>query len=195
MKKLGSLFLLLIVLAVSGCSAGKFFVRPNADTFRLGQTKYPQVILQMDEPESTGEMIKNGETIKYIQYVYVGSSAGGVFPSKTLSFFFHNDTLVGQDFVSSFKSDNSNFDHTRISTIVKGKTTRAQVVRLLGKPTAFCIFPLCKTSSGGGIGYGYHKSFIDPSDLKLKSFSKALHVTFDDKDLVLDVDYSSSTRN
>ncbi len=189
MKKLGSLFLLLIVIAVSGCSAGKFFVRPNADTFTLGQTKYPQVILQMDEPRNTGEMIKNGETIKSIQYVYVGSSVGGVFPSKTLSFFFHNDTLVGQDFVSSFKSDNSNFDHTRISTIVKGKTTRDQVVQLLGKPTAFCIFPLCKTSSGGGIGYGYYKRFKDPSDRKLKSFSKALHVTFDDKDLVLDVEY------
>ncbi len=103
MKKLGSLFLLLIVLAVSGCSAGKFFVRPNADTFKLGQTKYPQVILQMDEPQSTGEMIKNGETIKAIIYAYVGRKAGGVFPGRALSFYFHNDTLVGQDFISNFK--------------------------------------------------------------------------------------------
>jgi len=195
MKKLSSLFLLLIVLAVSGCSAGKFFVRPNADTFKLGQTKYPQVILQMDEPRNTGEIIKNGEKIKTITYVYVAPSVGGVFPGRALSFYFHNDTLVGQDFMSNFKSDNSNFDHTRISTIVKGKTTRAQVVRLLGKPTAFYIFPMVsKTSSGGAIGYGYHKSFKDPSDRKLKSFTKSLIVTFDDKDLVLDVDYSSSSR-
>jgi len=172
MKKLGSLFLSLIVLAVSGCSAGKFFVRPNADTFKLGQTKYPQVILQMDEPQNTGEMIKNGETIKDIQYVYVASSMGGVFPGRALTFYFHNDILVGKEFISSFKSDNSNFDHTRISTIVKGKTTRDQVVRLLGKPTVFCIFPLCKTSSRGGSDMAIRKDLKIPPIANLKYFPR-----------------------
>jgi len=69
------------------------------------------------------------------------------------------------------------------------------VVQMLGKPTAFYIFPMVnKTSSGEAIGYDYNKNFKDPSDRKLKSFFKALKVTFDDKDLVLDVDYSSFTQ-
>ena len=199
MKTLVSLFLLLIVLTVSACSTKKDFVRPNADTFnadtfKLGQTKYPQVILQMDEPQNTGEKIKNGETIKEIVYAHASLPMWEtVFPGRALGFYFHNDTLVGQDFVSSFKSDNSNFDHTRISAIVKGKTTRTQVVQMLGKPTSFYIFPMVsKTSSGEAIGYNYVKGFWGgPSGHELKQSTKSLRVTFDSKDLVLDVDYSS----
>lgn len=148
----------------------------------------------MGEANNAGEADKNGEKLKIISYGYESPSAGGVSPGRALGFYFHNDTLVGQYFVSNFKSDNTNFDHTRVSAIVKGETTRDQVVQMLGKPTIFSIFPVVsKTSSGEAIGYTYGKSFRDPSDRKLKFFSKRLDVTFDDKDLVLDVDYTSST--
>ena len=59
---------------LSGC-AGKDFVRPTSEAFRLGQTTQAQVIQQMGEPRKTGEVLKNEKNVKSVTYVY--ATTGG----------------------------------------------------------------------------------------------------------------------
>jgi hypothetical protein len=149
----------------------------------------------MGEPRRSGEVLKNGKTVKTATYVYATTGGepleDGVIPARALSYYFHNDVLVGQEFVSSFKSDNSNFDETKVSGIIKGKTTRADVVQLMGKPTATFVFPMVSQTSGEALGYTYQTT-RGGAFSGFKFYMKALRVTFDDSGLVLDVDYSSS---
>jgi len=189
--KFGSLVLL---VALVGC-AGKDFVRPGPDAFRLGETSYSQVVRQLGEPRKSGDVLKNEKTVKSITYVYASSasepSEAGVIPARGLTYYFYEDTLVGQEFLSSFKADSSNFDETRVESIRKGETTRAQVIQTLGPPTASFVPPMAKSSAGETIGYGYTATRGGLFS-GFKVFVKALRVSFDDRGLVSDVDYSSA---
>ena len=186
--------LVLISLALVGC-AGRDFVRPDAAELRVGQSLYPQVIAKMGEPRNTGEVLKNGEKIKTITYVYATTGGepleAGVIPARALAYYFYQDQLIGQEFLSSFKSDGSNFDDTKVSAIEKGKTTRSEVLQSLGKPTATFVKPMVKETSGEAIGYTYQTT-RGGAFSGLKFFRKALRITFDSTDRVLDVDYSAS---
>jgi len=177
-----------------GC-AGNNFVRPSTDTFKLGQTTYSQIVKQLGEPRKVGDVLKNGNKIKSITYSYATTFGepldAGIIPARALEFFFYNDTLVGQQFVSSFKPDNTDFDEAKIDSLIKGQTTRAEVIQLLGNPSSSYIPPMVKETSGEAFGYNYittRKLFLGG----LKFFRKNLKITFDEKGLVLDTDYMSS---
>jgi outer membrane protein assembly factor BamE (lipoprotein component of BamABCDE complex) len=187
-------FVAVMLSLLAGC-AGKDFVRPSSDTFKLGQATYTQVVQQMGEPRNTGNVLMNEKNVKTATYVY--ASTGGepveedVIPARALSYYFYNDVLVGQEFISSFKSDNSNFDDSRISAIFKGKTTRAEVIQLLGTPTATFVYPMTKQTSGEAIGYTYHTTRGGVFS-GLKFFTKLLRIAFDDKDIVSEIDYTTT---
>ena len=190
-------FLALLFL-LAGCTAGKDFIRPTSDTFQLGRTSYSQVIQKMGEPKETSDVVKNEKLVKSITYEYVASSVisetseKGVIAMRALTYSFYNDTLVGQEFFSTFKSDNSNFDNTKVERIKKGQTTRAEVIQMLGKPTASLIPPMVKATSGEAFGYNY-KTIGGNLINGLKVFTKTLLISFDDKDFVSDVEYTSSS--
>ena len=133
---------LLFVLA--GC-AGKDFVRPASDTFQLGRTSHSQVVQKMGEPSRSGDLLTNDKSVKSISYVYASTMGqpleGGVVPARGLTYYFYDDTLVGQEFISSFKSDNTNFDNTKVESVKKGKTTTCGSNSNAGK--ANCL--ICST--------------------------------------------------
>lgn len=187
-------FVVAVLLALTGC-AGKNFVRPADETLRLGKTTYSNVIQQMGEPRKTGDVLKNDQNVKTATYVYAATGGEsleeGVIPARAQSYYFHNELLVGREFRSSFKSDNSNFDETKVASIAKGKTTRSEVIQLLGRPSAAFIQPMVKETSGEALGYAYQTT-RGGAFSGFKFFQKMLKVSFDDKDVVLDVDYSSS---
>ncbi|MBT9523120.1 MAG: hypothetical protein IV101_19765 [Dechloromonas sp.] len=187
-------FTVIIVSLLAGC-AGKDFVRPSSETFKLGQTSYTQVVQQMGEPRKIGDVLKNERNVKTATYVYAATGGEpleeGVIPARALSYYFNNDLLVGQEFLSSFKSDNSNFDESKISAISKGKTTREEVIQLLGKPTATFVYPMIKQTSGEALGYTYNTT-RGGAFSGFKFFTKALRIAFDEKGVVADIDYSSS---
>jgi hypothetical protein len=194
MQPLFRIALIAFIALLTGC-AGKDFTRPGADTFRLGQTRFAEVIQTMGEPRKTGDVLKNEKTIKSITYVYAATGGepleAGVIPARAQSYFFHDDILVGQEFVSSFKSDNSNFDEGKIAAIQKGKTTRAEVIQLLGRPSSAYIAPVVKETAGEAIGYTYQTT-RGGAFTGFKFYLKLAKITFDDKDRVLEVEYSSS---
>ena len=113
---LKSLLAVLLISGLLGC-AGKDFVRPGSEDFKLGQTTYSQVVQRMGEPRRAAVILKNGKNVKAVTYVYASTGGepleAGVTAAHGLTYYFYNDTLIGQEFISSFKSDNSNFDEKR----------------------------------------------------------------------------------
>ena len=191
---LKSLLAVLLISGLLGC-AGKDFVRPGSEDFKLGQTTYSQVVQRMGEPRRAADILKNGKNVKAVTYVY--ASTGGepleasVTAARGLTYYFYNDTLIGQEFISSFKSDNSNFDEKRVEDIKKGQTTRADAIKLLGEPTATFIPPMVKETSGEAIGYTY-QAVRGGLFSGIKNSVKVLRISFDDKGFVSDIDYTSS---
>jgi hypothetical protein len=182
------------LIVLSGC-AGKDFVRPAPDAFRLGETRSAQVVARLGEPRKTGDVLTDDKSVKSITYVYASSGSEpaeeGVIPARGLTYYFYDDRMVGQEFISSFKADSSNFDETKLETLKKGKTTRAAVIQALGSPTASFIPPMVKSTSGEAIGYTYTATrggLFSGFRVQVKS----LRVSFDESDVVSDIDYKAA---
>ena len=182
------LFLATALLVLTGC-AGTNFVRPDTDAFRNGRTTYKEVIAKMGAPWREGTAIKNEKSVKSSSYAYAsvgGKSLNpGVTAARGIDFFFHNDILVGHVFTSSWAEDNTNFDEKKAQNIVKGKTTRAEVVQMLGKPAGSYIHPMVKAPTGDAAVY----LFVETRGFT--HFKKSLVVTFDPAGIANEIEYES----
>jgi hypothetical protein len=193
MKGMLKAIIVAALFGLAGC-AGTDFVRPDANSFTNGQSTYAQVFARMGAPQREGTVLKNEKNIKTATYAY--ASVGGkplhvgVTPARAMGFYFDGDRLVGHEFISSWAEDNSDFDDSKVKDIVKGKTTRAALTQLLGKPAGLYIFPMIKNASGEGAVYAYVET--TGSAFNMKFFRKVLIVTFDAAGVVEDVDFSSS---
>ena len=189
LQKLRNLSPVLLTIFIGGCAVGTHFVRPEPDSLKNGQTKYSQIIERFGIPMREGAVVKNEKNLKMISYTYLPAPAGPA-GFRGVGFYFSNDVLVGYEFVSSVAEDHTDFDESKINQIIKGKSTRAEVIALMGRPGGYYIFPMIKPASGEAAVYKYSKvstGFFTPSILL-----KSLVVTFDTSGLATDVDYSSS---
>ncbi|BAN24836.1 uncharacterized protein BRPE64_BCDS01750 [Caballeronia insecticola] len=148
----------------------------------------------MGKPYQNGELTKNGQIVKLKKYAYASTSGeavkSGVTPARAMNFALFNDTLVGDEFISSFKSDSTDFDESKVSSIVKGKTTRHEVISTFGNPGGHAVYPLIKNKGDDALIYSYTQ--VSGSAFSLKIYSKQLIVAFNDKGLVSDVEFTSS---
>jgi hypothetical protein len=184
-------FLIVIstITSLYGC-AGRDFVRPDAQGLKNRETTYAQVLASMGQPRQEGSVIKNEKTVKTASYAYASLGGKplheGVTAARAASLYFYNDTLVGHEFISSWADDHTDFDETKIDRIVKGKTTRSEVLTLLGKPSGYYVYPLIKSPTGEATVHAY---------LEVRGFTpfrKLLIVTFDAGGIVTDVEYTSA---
>ena len=180
-----------LVIGLAGC-AGTNFSRPGPELLKNGETTYAQVVAKMGRPYQEGTVVKNEQTVKTVSYAY--ASVGGkplhegVTAARAIGLYFHNDTLVGHEFISSWAEDHTNFDDGKVSQIVKGKATRADVTRLFGEPGGYYVYPLVKTQGAEAAVYAY---------LEVRGFTpfrKVLIVTFDGGGIVTDVEFTSAGR-
>ena len=187
-------YVFLLIVLLQGC-AGTDFVRPNANALELGKTTPAQIVAQMGEPKSRGVVKKDGTLLESMTYVYAslgGEPADkGVTPTRVQVFFFYNDILVGREFQSSFKSDSSNFDETKIALLEEGKTSRADVIRIFGEPTGAYIAPVVEEGTREAIGYAYQAIRGGPFS-GMKIFRKVLRISFDENSIVSKVEYVST---
>lgn len=188
------------------------FVRPSLDTFKLGQATYGQVVDKMGNPTTyRTEANPDGTKLKIITYSYVSANGkdglnSAVPPVRELVFYFlipiggdggftsaytsNRYKLVGQKFTSTFKSDSANYDDTKMSGIVKGKSNLAEVVQVLGNPSASFVTPMVKEASGEIEAIEYTRA--DTSSDAEAGNNKTLRIAFDDKGLASDIEYTSS---
>jgi outer membrane protein assembly factor BamE (lipoprotein component of BamABCDE complex) len=193
MKHFRLLLAIALAAILSGC-AGTNFKRPEPQALEVGKSTSADVTRVMGSPLQTGELLKNNEKIRTARYAYAeGAGTGrypGVVPARAMVFSTFNDLLVGQEFVSSFPDDATEFDEAKVPAIVKGKSTRTEVITLLGRPSGDAIYPLIKNKAEKGIIYSY--SHAKGSVFDMKFYTKALIVSFDASDVVSDVEYTSS---
>jgi outer membrane protein assembly factor BamE (lipoprotein component of BamABCDE complex) len=193
MKKTQLLLVFIFAVILSGC-AGTNFKRPEPQALVVGKSTASDVTRVMGSPIQAGELLKNGEKVKTARYAYAeGVGTGrypGVTPARAMVFSTFSDLLVGQEFISSFPDDATEFDEAKVSEIIKGKSTRADVISLLGKPNGEALYPLIKSKTESGIIYSY--SHVKGSVFNMKFYSKILIVSFDANDVATDVDYVST---
>lgn len=188
------LLLALATAALLSACAGTDFKRPDPQALVVGKSTAADVTRVMGEPRQTGEALKNEQKIKNVRYVYATTGGeslyAGVVPARAMVFSTFNDVLVGQEFVSSFKIDATEFDEAKVKELVKGKTTRAEVEALLGKPSGEVIYPIIKKAGEKAYVYGY--SHAKGNAFNMKFYAKTLVVSFDPSGVISDVEYTSS---
>ncbi|MDR1423553.1 MAG: hypothetical protein LBI92_02965 [Azoarcus sp.] len=191
--KLAAIALLAIgALLVSGC-AGTNFVKPDPASFTLGQTTKQEVIKQMGKPYRIGSMLKNGVTLETTVYAYARSGGAALYPrvipARSQGFYYLNGTLVGTEFTSSFKDDATDFDEAKVGMIEKEKTTRAEVVQLLGTSGGEYIFPLAANPNDRALVYLYSQT--KGSAFNLRFYNKTLIVSYNAQGIVTNVEYTA----
>lgn len=163
MKLLRTAALVASVVLLSACAHD--YVRPAQDTLRLGKATQDDVIKLVGKPNATNDNIQlNGEKVKSITYFFMKGAAfyGMIMPQRTLVYSFMNDVMVGEEFNSSFDEEKTEFQSEKVGTLVKGKSTKADVIALLGKPSGEVMYPLVKDKKGRGLVYAYTVSRLAP---------------------------------
>ena len=160
----------------------------------VGKSTAADITRVMGPPRQVGEMLTNEQKIKTSTYAYAeGAGTGrypGVVPARAMVFSTFNEVLVGQEFVSSFPQDATEFDDAKTSSIIKGKTTRSDVIALLGKPNGEAIYPLIKKKDETAMVYSY--SHAKGNAFNMKFYRKSLTVSLSSNDVVSDIEFSSS---
>lgn len=194
MTTMNRLFLICTAVALLGACAGTDFKRPVPNALTLGKSTAEDVTRVMGAPSQVGEAQKNEQKIRNARYVYASTGGEslypGVVPARAMVFSTFNDVLVGQQFISSFKSDATEFDESKRNDIVKGKTTGAEVEALLGKPSGEVIYPVIKKTGEKAYVYGY--THVKGTPFNMKIYTKTLLVSLDAAGVVSDVEYASS---
>jgi hypothetical protein len=183
----------LLCVLVAGCGAGKQFARVPDDTLVLGQTTPEQITDLLGSPQEQQKFTRNNEVMTMYKYVSGTPWIPGFEPFtlsvRVQSFTFHNDKLVGHLFTSSFQEDSTNFDETKMSQIVEGKSTRSDVVRLMGNPGGEAIYPVVRRKNETAVNYSYVISTRGTFSREFKAHRKHLTVIFNDQGVVTDVDF------
>ncbi|MGF6757767.1 hypothetical protein [Paraburkholderia sp. GAS334] len=194
MNKIAMIFLgAALVGALSGC-AGSNFVRPDDAVLQNDKTTISAVRETYGKPFRESNVTKNDQDVTLLSYAYASTGGTpletGVIPARSLELAFWKDKLVSNVFNSSFKDDASTFDASKRTQIIKGKTTREEVVGLLGRPAGYAVYPAIKDKNGNALVYSYHTT--SGSAFNLKFSRRDLIVTLDPKGIVSDVSYESS---
>ncbi|MCW7536553.1 outer membrane protein assembly factor BamE [Aquabacterium sp. A7-Y] len=194
MNTMSRFFVALTAAVLSSSCAGADFKRPGPGALTVGKSTTAEVTRVMGKPHQVGESIKNEQKLKTLHYTYADAAGTGrypgVVPARVVVFSAFNDLLVGQEFISSFAEDATDFDESKVSALVKGKTTRTQVLQLLGRPTGEAIYPVVKKQGDKTLLYSYSHAKGDAFNMKF--YNKALIVSFGPGDVVSDVEFSSN---
>jgi outer membrane protein assembly factor BamE (lipoprotein component of BamABCDE complex) len=178
---------------LAGC-AGTNFKRPEPLDLVVGQSSAADVQRVMGPPREIGQRVQNEQDLKVMRYAYAeGVGQGryqGVVPARAMVFTTYGGVLVAQEFVSSFQSDATEFDETQAGAIVNGKTTRNEVLNLLGRPNGEAVYPVIRSRTDKALVYSY--SHAKGTAFNMKFYNKALVISFDGDGVVTDLQYSST---
>jgi len=180
----------ILLLATAGC-AGQAFVPPQPESLILGKTTEADIRERFGDPYREGAINKHGEAIKSLSYAHAAGAAslvGGVTPARGQGFYFWNAVLVGHDFTSSFDEDKTDFDEQLATSIKKGQSTKADVVKLLGPPAGEGRDARAVSrAAGSSIVYTSIQRTLNRWSGDRLEQERSLRITFDEADIVRDV--------
>jgi hypothetical protein len=198
---------------LAGCGAGRNFKMPAEDQLKLGVTTPQDAVAMFGQPLSQAsqtqtEVAKSSEpetvftavpqpgTYVGYSYIFVDTTGqqwvgrlAGLRPERFLRLVFYDGKLAGYLSTSSFKDDSTDFDNSRVSQIIRDKSTAADVIALMGKPTGGAIFPLISPREGHSLTYYYLEDNLQANTHR----TKFLNIYFDAQNIVRDIQSSDST--
>jgi hypothetical protein len=180
------------LILLGGCVAGTNFSRPPVDTIQLGETTYGEVVQRFGKPISEERVRRNEHLLRVIKYFYSNGEEAARAPAtrgvRRMEFLFSDDIVVGEGYVSTFASDHTDFDESKVKAIIENKTTCAQIVSMLGRPSARIGYPL--TQSPGETVIAYMFAYAKGSAFQSETFEKSLTVGCDQSGIATRVKYS-----
>ena len=142
--------LVLVGLAATGCTAGKYFDPPSVESVLLNQTMRQEIVERFGPPYKEGSAIKNGCTLKTLSYVYASNGSGhngsSTIPAKAMVFTF---TTVSSPTSSSTPSSRPYRVRRRQDPRDrKGETTRDESSTCWALRRE-CVFPVVEGKQDG----------------------------------------------
>jgi len=190
------LCLALALATLTGCySIGRDFVRPPIEQFELKRTTQAQVLAAVGSTPMISSTERNGKRIERFQYTFftaAGPSAGLSAAGRAASFFFSDGLLIGYLYTSSFPGESTDFPIENASRIEKGKSTRADVESLLGKPHGVILYPLADGEGNSQLRYNFTGStgVVGSGGI----VSKDVLVSVNEKGIVTDLSVTSEKK-
>jgi hypothetical protein len=171
-------------------------VRPEPGFLKLGETTPAQVFERLGRPTSRETLTRNGRPISVLAYLYTTEAEkhhgdAGAIASRSLYLFFHEDRLAGHEFRSNVAVDHTDFDLRKARTIVKARTTRQEVIALLGPPSGYLSFPVIDASLGEAMVYAYTQQRRVPLGAPMV-YTKSLVIGFDAHGTTTETFYATS---
>jgi hypothetical protein len=193
---------LLAAWALAGCAIGRNFERPDPDMLRLGQSRYAELVRRLGPPYSERLEQHHGRAVREVEYSYVTTYdpdppyiEGGI-PNRTLRLYFLDGLLVGHLFDSSWRADHTDFDLAKAPLIVKGKSTRQEVVALLGRPAGQYIYPMVDEPNNELFRYFFTAIWYPKyGHGRVHRIRKWVQVEFDPRGVVSRMDAYDSSRD
>ena len=186
MRSRATLSLVGVLLLLFGCSVGREFQRPEPGSLRMGSTTESEIRARFGRPHVFEATVLKENAMRSLGYVYRKVGLDQVYDREVM-FIFGDGVLVGYEYSSSFTSDKTDFDQSRVDRIKRGETTAAQVVDILGPPAGQGIHPLAEAKTGKAYVYSYVRIDKEPFSGKLSPpLKKRLVVQFDEAGVVSD---------
>ena len=134
----------MVWVAAPGCvTAGRDFTRPSIATIKLGTTSRADILRDYGPPYETGQLLKHNQLVSSLHYAFAKKEFGSAMVyKKKIWFFFVNELLVGYSFSTGFPKEQRDFDTRAVQKLVKGTTTKAEVLRMFGEPWAALVYPM-----------------------------------------------------
>lgn len=190
-----SVLLLVAFSTILSSCAGTGFSRLESHQLSFATDTKESIIQKMGNPDFEGSLEENGKFFETKSYIY-GNPSGeaayeDVIPQRYQSFIFFEGRLVGHEFSSSWNSDLTDFNHFNLSKIEEGVSTLRESVTLFGDPGGGYVYPLTGGKSEKASVYLY--SQIKKTGFMSSSAQfKKLIITYDENEIIVDVDYSAA---
>ena len=190
MKSIRFCSLVAIFVALSGCASAPAFVKPAPDKLVLGKSTRAEVLQsQQVQPFLEQDLNVNNEKAEAITYT-AGESPkfwGLLIERRSGTYTVFNDVLVGMEFDSTYDGESTDFNTDKIASIEKGKTTRAEVIALLGKPSGEVLYPIIDDKKGSGLVYAY--TWARFAGMLTSTSSNLLVVSLNENNIVMKVSF------
>jgi hypothetical protein len=187
-KYAGIIFISILTVLLTACSAGRSFVKPEFDRLVLGETTFKEVVDISGDPLGVRKLTVNNKEVLYIVYLYTSGSEvllGGNAKVRTATFYFYDKRLVGYKYSSSFDRDSTDFDINKANQIEKNKTTIDKVYSLLGEPSSRSIYPMTENNNEKLVMYTYVGEEEHNKSVKIRH--KDLKITYENSGVVTDI--------
>ncbi|UYN96229.1 MAG: hypothetical protein KIT25_04585 [Enhydrobacter sp.] len=183
---------LAVALLVTACSAtGRNFERPSSAQLALGKTTVAEAISAFGEPAARRVDAGNTDIVTYFDeikprpaalrravvrgdivhlrythsYATMAPAGRASARFRLLELAFWNDRLIYYLYSSSFAEDATDFDESRVPALVRGRTTRTDVLNQLGPPGGQAVYP--HIARHGGRLYLYQYAIVEPQSGRL----------------------------